>query len=104
MTSVGNPLLELPDVFGADGVDGTPEPLDTFTKPVELLFTDPVIFSVSCLRVSLFQLLEHGALAAGGFGPDAVEAPVESFGERSEEGDIVVVGRVIGEREQETGV
>lgn len=33
--------------------------------------------------------MEHRALAAGGFGPDAVEAAVESFGERSEEGDIV---------------
>lgn len=85
-------------------MDGAPEFLDARAEPVELFFADPVMLAVARLGVGFLELLEHGALAAGGFGPDAVEAAIESFGERAEEGDIMVVGGVIGEREEETGV
>ncbi len=48
--------------------------------------------------------MKHRAFAPGGFGPDAVDAPVEPFGERAQEGDVVIVGGVEGQREQQAGV
>src|SRR3546814_4313627 len=59
---------------------------------------------ITGLGVGFLQFLEHRAFAAIGLGPNPIEAPIEPFCERSQEGDIVVVGRVVGQRQKDAGV
>lgn len=88
------------DLVGADLVNDAAKFFDVRTEPSQLFFADPVVSGISGLRVGFLQLLEHCAFAMRALRPDAVEASIKPFCERAQKGDIMVVRRVVGQREQ----
>lgn len=97
-------LFECGDLVCADLADDASEFLDAFTEPRQFLFANLVMFRVTRFGVGFLQFLEHGALAAIILWPDTVKATVKLFGKRTQEGDVVVVGDVKGQREQQASV
>ena len=91
-------LFEFGDAIGADLMDDAAEFLDPFAEPGQLFFADPVVLGLASLGVSFFELLEHRPLAMCRFWPDAEKTSILTFGEGTQEGDIVVIWRVICQR------
>lgn len=70
--------------------------LDAFAQPGELFLADPIMLRIARLGISLLQLLEHCAFAMGGVWPYTIESAIQPLCQRTQESNVVVVGRVIG--------
>src|SRR3546814_20854952 len=71
------------------------ELFDPRPEPSKFLFANLVMLRIAGLGVSFLQFLEHGSFAVRPLRPDAEEAAVHAFSERSQEGNIVVIRRII---------
>src|SRR3546814_1308150 len=77
------------------------ELFDPRPEPSKFLFANLVMLRIAGLGVSFLQFLEHGSFAVRPLRPDAEEAAVHAFSERSQEGNIVVIRRIICQRSEE---